>query len=77
MITLTRVDFSQFNLKSKLNLIKKDGKLLATKLTDLNIYSMYCIYGFYVEMVYDQDKAEIIKVNLLNNVQWKDFYNKS
>jgi hypothetical protein len=57
------MDFSGFNLNSRLNIVKKDGKLVATKLADLKILSYYKLYSFYVEVVYDESIGEITRIN--------------
>ena len=69
---LTKEEFSLFNTKSKLKLLKKDGKLLRQRYPrGMLLVSLYSIYGFNIEMVYDVDKFKSISVNFILN---KDIY---
>jgi len=62
VIPLNQSDFVQFNINSKLNLIKRDGKLIATKFSELKIYSYYKLYGFYVEVVFDEAQNDVVGI---------------
>ena len=73
MIALTKNEFSQFNLKSRLNLTNKDGVLLSTKCESSYILSVYQIYDFQVVMLYDLERDDITKIEPVNSTQWIDF----
>lgn len=74
MISLTKSEFCQFNLKSKLKLMKKDGKLLKTKCVTNQIYTVYTLYGFYVELIYDETVQDIVKIAPVPSANWIAFY---
>ena len=54
--------------------MKKDGKLLKTKFVTDHIYTLYVLYGFHVELVYDETIKEIIKIGPLPSSNWVLFY---
>ena len=68
-MNLTKQEFSLFNTKSKLKLLKKDGKLLKQRYPrGMLLISLYRIYGFDIETVYDVNKFETLSVTpVLNN----------
>jgi hypothetical protein len=72
---LTRGEFSQFNLKSRVNLLKQRGILLASKIIN-TVYEirLFMIYGFYVEVFYNCLKRDIIKAELVISKNWQSLY---
>ena len=74
MISLTKSEFCNFNLNSRLSLTRKDGKLLTTKHVTNLTCALYMLYDFHVELIYDTEIDEIIKINPINSVNWVDFY---
>ena len=51
---LTKEEFSLFNLKSRLKLLKKDGVLMRQRYPgEYMLVSLYSIYGFHIETTYD------------------------
>jgi len=68
-MTLTAAEFCQFNLKSRIQLLRKDGVLLQVrKVFDKFIVRLYTLYRFWVEVIIQVQNMEIIKVEpVLNN----------
>lgn len=65
---LTKEEFSLFNIKSKLKLLKKDGKLVRQRYPDNYILvSLYSIYGFHIETTYDVADFKTLSVNPIIN----------
>lgn len=74
---LTKGEYCQFNLKSRITLLKGRGKLLFRKKLD-NIYEimLFRIYDFYVEVFYNYKTRKILTADPILNVNWLDFYLK-
>lgn len=67
-MNLTKEEFSLFNLKSRLKLLKKDGKLLRQRYpVEYMLVSLYSIYGFHIETIYDVDNFKTLSVNSILN----------
>lgn len=62
MTPLSIGEFCQFNLKSRLSLLHKDGSFLGV----VNIAEYECklfyLYGFFVELVYDSTSEEVVNI---------------
>lgn len=72
---LTREEFCLFNLKSKIQLVEKDGYFLTRRISgDLYLISLYRIYDFYVEVTYNIPKVETMSVEPVINIQIIDLY---
>ena len=75
---LTREEFCLFNLKSKIQLVEKDGSFLTRRVCgDLYLISLYTIYGFFVEMTYDISKFKTTGVEPVINIEIVDLYDSS
>ena len=75
MILLTQSEFSEFNLKSKMKLIRKDGQLLKLKMiNDRYKILLYSMYGFYVQCVSDVHTTQITEVDVLVSSNWLQHY---
>ena len=73
MIPLTRSEFSQFNLKSKIKILRKDGKLIKrAKLGPESKLLLFTIYGFYVQCETDPIKDQIRDISLVISNNWID-----
>ena len=72
---LTRDEFCQFNLQSKINLLKDNGQMLMKKKID-EMYEirLFLIYDFYVEVFLDFQKNKILKAEPILNQNWLNFY---
>jgi hypothetical protein len=72
---LSKGEFSQFNLKSKIQLLKDNGRMLMTRKLD-NIYEirLFAMYDFYVEVFFNYQKNQIIKIEPILNNNWLDVY---
>jgi len=65
---LTKAEFCIFNTKSKLKLLKKDGKLLRQRRARDNIvFSIYSIYQFHIETILDVAEMKTVSVNPIMN----------
>jgi len=72
---LTREEFCLFNLKSKIQLVEKDGYFLTRRVSgDQFLISLYRIYGFFVEVTYEIPSVETLSVDPLINVEIVDLY---
>lgn len=78
MIELTPIEFSEFNLKSKLKLLHKDGELLNYKVVNerYNI-QLYSVYGFYVQCVSDNMTSQTTDVEIVVSNNWLGFHDSS
>lgn len=74
MIALTRDEFCMFNNESRLNLIRKDGKLLGTRFVSDKTYSLYSIYDFLVELIFDDDDKKVLEISLVTSRNWANLY---
>ena len=77
-MNLKREEFSLFNTKSKIQLIEKDGERLNLRIV-FNQYfiTLYSIYDFLVELVYDIKLGEIIRVDMVVNRDVLRLYDNS
>lgn len=72
---LTRGEFCQFSLPSKINLLKENGQMLMKKKIDaMHEIRLFLIYDFYVEVFFDFHKERILKVEPIVNNNWLNFY---
>jgi hypothetical protein len=73
---LTRGEFCQFNLNTRLKLLKEFGINILEKKISKRSVSVYKIYGFYVEVYVNLASRKLEKVEPLKNIRVLDFYNK-
>ena len=72
---LSKGEFCQFNLKSKINLLGDNGTLLMTKkLDEAYEIKLFLIYDFYVEAFCNYKYNKIERVQPIINNNWMDFY---
>lgn len=72
---LTREEFCLFNLKSKIQLVEKDGSFLTRRVSgDLYLISLYKIYGFFVETTYDISRFKTTGVEPVVNIEIVHLY---
>jgi hypothetical protein len=60
---LSKGEYSQFSLKGRIHLLQEFGMLVNEKFIDEVRIKIYSLYGFYVEVVYEENyiiKAEPI-----------------
>lgn len=70
---LTQAEFSSFNLKSKLQLLKKDGMpLLQRTISDKCKVELYKIYQFYIEVISANNQP--YRIDPILNQQMVDLY---
>jgi len=75
---LTREEFCLFNLKSRIQLVEKDGIFLMRRISgDLYLISLYKIYGYYVETTYDISRYKTTDVDPVINIEIVDLYDRS
>ncbi|TDW97290.1 hypothetical protein [Dinghuibacter silviterrae] len=63
---ITKGEYCQFNLKSKVELLKEFGQLEFERSFGSTEVRIFTIYDFYVEVIYNQMKEEIEKVEPVN-----------
>ncbi|MDB4089455.1 hypothetical protein N9544_07530 [Flavobacteriales bacterium] len=67
-MNLTKEEFSLFNLKSRLKLLKKDGKLVRQRYSgEYLLVSLYSIYGFHIETTYDVSDFKTLSAQTIIN----------
>lgn len=72
---LTKEEFCLFNLKSKIQLVQKDGCFLTRRISgDLFLISLYEIYGFYVETIYDISRFKTTGIEPVINIEIVQLY---
>ena len=72
---LTKGEFCQFNLKSRISLLNNDGMLLlAKKINRLHAIKLFLIYDFYIEVFYNHKRNKILKIEPIPNHKWIDLY---
>jgi len=74
---LTMAEFCKFNLKSRIQLLYKDGILLRERKV-YNVYKVkiFRIYKFYVEVVTASSNGEVMRVDPVLNERIIDMYEK-
>jgi hypothetical protein len=71
---LTKEEFCLFNIKSKINLLNKDGDFLCRRLKNEKLLSLYKIYGFYIEVIFDIYTVTTIQINPVINPSIIELY---
>lgn len=65
---LTPAEYCGFNLRSRVQLIQKDGiLLLQRRVCDVYRIKLYMIYNFYIEEVTDLRNGKILRVDPVLN----------
>ncbi len=61
---LTKEEFSVFSLKSKWQLLKKDGCLIKSRVSKVEdkLIALYKVYQFYIEVIFDLDDMKPINI---------------
>jgi hypothetical protein len=72
---LTRGEFCQFNLNTRLKLLNEFGINILEKKIRKRSVSVYKIYGFYVEVYVNLSSRKLEKVEPLKNIPVLEFYN--
>jgi len=72
---LTRGEFCQFSLNSRLELVKEFGKTVLKKKVKMRLVSVYRIFGFYVEVFENLASHRLEKVEPLKNSNLLEVYN--
>ena len=74
-MTLTAAEFCRFNLKSRVQLLEKDGVFLVSrKVYDKFIVKLYKLYKFLVEVIIHSGNQKIIKIEPVMNKEIIDLY---
>lgn len=74
-MTLTVAEFCRFNLKSRLQLLNKDGELIATRVFSKRIVKIYRIYQFIVEVIIHAANLKVLKAEPALNPGILKLYN--
>lgn len=75
MVKLTKEEFCLFNLKSKIQLVNKDGYFLNRRIVgDSYLISLYYLYNFYVEATYDISSVKTLGIDPVVNIQVIELY---
>jgi hypothetical protein len=72
---LTRGEFCQFNLATRLELLNEFGKHILKKKVEMRLVSVYRIFGFYVEVFENLASNRLEKVEPLRSGTFVDVYN--
>lgn len=73
-MNLTREEYCQFNLKSKINLLKDKGKLLFEKKVDrVHEIRLFVIYDFHVEAFCDRIEEKILRIDPVRGNPWYNY----
>jgi hypothetical protein len=73
---LTRSEFCQFTLKSRLELLKEFGENILKKKVQMRLISVYTIFDFYVEVYENLASHQLERVEPVKNNCLLDVYNK-
>ena len=74
---LTKGEYCQFNLKSRMSLLSENGICIEKKkVNDELEIKLFSIYDFYVEVHYSYSECRVIKVEPLWNNNWLSYYAK-
>jgi hypothetical protein len=71
---LTRGEFCQFNLNTRLELLKEFGKNIIQKRISMKLISVYEISGFYVEVYENLISHQLEKVEPVKNIHALTIY---
>jgi hypothetical protein len=71
---LTRGEFCQFSLNTRLQLLKEFGKTILKKKVEMRLVSVYRISGFYVEVFENLVSQRLEKVEPLRNPSLLEVY---
>ena len=72
---LSRGEFCQFNLATRLELLKEFGKHILKKKVEMKLVSVYRIFGFYVEVFENLGSHRLESVEPLKNNTLLEVYN--
>ena len=77
-MTLTVEEFCQFNMKSRIQLLNKDGRLIKVRnVSDKYIVKLYKIYKFFVEVIEMLKNKKTIKVEPVLNLNIIHLYSET
>ena len=68
------MEFSEFNSKSKMQLLMKDGHLLNFKVVAGRFkVQLYKVYGFYVQCITDIISSAVVKIDIIRSKKWLEY----
>jgi hypothetical protein len=73
---LTRSEFCQFTLKSRLELLKEFGENILKKKVQMRLISVYTIFDFYVEVYENLASQELERVEPVRNIHFVELYKR-
>ena len=73
---LTRGEFCQFTLNTRLELLKQFGRNILEKKIRMRLVSIYKISGFYVEVYENLESNKLEKVEPIKNLRMLEVYNE-
>ncbi|MFT5821360.1 MAG: hypothetical protein ACI8ZM_002612 [Crocinitomix sp.] len=74
-MVLTKEEFCLFNVTSRIKLMKMDGQFLTKRVCEKQyLISLYEIYGFYIETIYDLSQMKTIRIEPIFSSQILDLY---
>jgi hypothetical protein len=74
LIKLDIIEFKSFNLKSQLNLLAEDGRLVAIVRVINFDCSLHQVYDFYILLIYDDKNNKVLSLDLINIEFWDETY---
>lgn len=72
---LTKGEFCQFNISTRLELLKEFGKHILKRKVEMQLVSVYSVFGFYVEVFENLSNNRLEKVEPLKSNAFLDIYN--
>jgi len=72
---LTKGEFCQFNIATRLELLKEFGKHILKRKVEMQLVSVYRVFGFYVEVFENLSNHRLEKVEPVRNNAFLDIYN--
>jgi hypothetical protein len=72
---LTKGEYCKFNLHSRIDLLMYKGTFLKKKNFDnWHEFRLYAIFDFYVEVLFNLEKEDILKAEPITSSKWLDIY---
>ena len=73
---LTKGEFCQFNVATRLELLKEFGKHILKRKVEMRLVSVYSVFGFYVEVFENLSNHRLEKVEPLKNNAILEIYSR-
>jgi len=71
---LTKGEYCQFNLKTRVQLLREFGNLEFERTFEQKVVRIFILYDFYVEVIYNKKKEEVEKAEPVTSLQMLHMY---